>query len=77
MDVSAANRANGTQIVPFTCRAAGDFYRQAQEWSFRGPIRGLVGKCLDVDTTGGVQASSKTRIMTCNGSTQQTWEFIF
>jgi hypothetical protein len=76
-DVSAANPVNGTQIVSYNCRATGDYYRQAQEWTFRGPIRGLAGKCLDVDSSGGVRASSKTRIMTCNGSEQQTWEYYF
>jgi hypothetical protein len=77
MDVSAANPANGTQIVSYNCRATGDYYRQAQEWTFRGAIRGLAGKCLDVDSAGGVRASSKTRIMPCNGSGQQTWEYNF
>ncbi len=77
MTVESGVPENGTPVGTYGCLAQKDALRQAQQWTLYGPIRGLDGKCLEVDTSGGVQPSSTTHIASCNGSPEQMWEYYF
>ncbi|MEU3294361.1 ricin-type beta-trefoil lectin domain protein [Streptomyces longwoodensis] len=69
LDVSGANRANGTAVTLYDCNGT-----SAQTWTAYsdGSLRAL-GKCLDA-SKGGTTDGTLLQLWDCNGGTNQQWQ---
>jgi hypothetical protein len=80
LDANGAVPQQGTFLGTFTCRTSStDSLRVAQEFHLSGPIRGLASKCVDIHKVSGqsIVNGQKVQIWSCNGNTNQDWDFYF
>jgi hypothetical protein len=76
VDIVDAVPFDGRELQLFTCKSESDTTRFNQKFHFRGPIQTGGSFCLDVPN-GSMFDNELARIMSCDGSTQQSFDFYF
>jgi hypothetical protein len=74
MCLTASGLANGAGLVMWDRDG-----QPMQQWSLRGAVQGLAGKCLDI--TGGLSGTwawygQPVQLWTCTGDTNQEWSLV-